>query len=226
LSGHAVTKIIDETVIFPNIENNAQSFWSLLLFTGYLTYSSYKLERGKVYCTLTIPNEEIKILYEGFIQEIVLEMLKAPKATLFLQSLISGDVNTFAALLHEFILNSISVYDLPSNEPEKSYHLFVLGLLVMLSDTYYVKSNRESGYGRYDIMLIPYDRNKLSIIIEFKKASDYEKETLEVAAKRALEQVTTKEYAAELKALGIKKIKALGIAFQGKNILVLDQDIL
>lgn len=226
LSGQAITKMVDETVIFPNIENNAQAFWSLLLFTGYLTYSSYKLELGKTYCNLIIPNEEIKLLYESFIQEIVNEMLKSPKATLFLKSLVSGDVKIFAALLHEFVLNSISVYDLPSNEPEKSYHLFVLGLLVTLAAMYQVKSNRESGYGRYDIMLIPYDKNKFAFIIEFKKASEYEHETLEAAAKRALEQITTKEYAAELRALGIKKIKALGISFQGKNILVLDQDVL
>ena len=81
--------------------------------------------------------------------------------------------SNFAHLLQEFILNSVSFFDFPNREPEKSYHLFVLGLLVFLADTYQVKSNRESGYGRYDIMLIPHDKNKLGIIIEFKKVFNY-----------------------------------------------------
>ncbi len=222
LSGATVTKIVDEAIIFPGIEDNAQAVWSLLLFSGYLTYTSCKLERGKSYCNLTIPNEEVKILYETFIQEIIESMLTKTKFKSFLTAIISGDIETFSLLLQEFIVNSMSFYDLPNDEPEKSYHLFVLGLLVLLADTYQIKSNRESGYGRYDIMLIPHDKNKLATIIEFKKVST---ESLEKTAQNALEQITAKQYAQELKALGITHIKALGIAFQGKKVLVLEQDL-
>ncbi len=127
--------------------------------------------------------------------------------------------------MQEFIINTISVYDLPNNEPEKSYHLFVLGLLVLLSDTYQVKSNRESGLGRYDIMLIPKNKKDLGIIIEFKKVSSSDK-SLEKSAQRALDQIEEKNYVQELKDLDIKHIKFLGIAFQGKKVLVKSKDLL
>ena len=225
LDDQAITKVIDETLLFPGIENNAQAVWSLLLFSGYLTFTSCDLKEGIISCNLIIPNKEIRLLYRMLIKDIFQATLKTEINKQLLQALKQGDVALFSQLLQEFVINSISMFDLPNDEPEKSYHLFVLGLLVTLLDTYYVKSNRESGYGRYDIMLIPHDKNQFGFIVEFKKVSTYLKETLEIAAQRALEQVITKEYAAELKALGIKKIKALGIAFQGKNILVLDQDI-
>jgi len=226
LSNGTVTKVVDEAIVFSDIENNSDAIWSLLLFAGYLTYSKYVLERGKIYCDLKIPNEEIKFLYEGFIEDIFNRTLKTAKVDLFLNSLITGDVQTFSELLQEFILNSMSIYDLPNDEPEKSYHLFVLGLLVFLADSYQIKSNRESGYGRYDIMLIPHDKNKLGLVIEFKKVLIDRKETLDSAAEKALEQIRNKHYAQELKSLGIRRIKALGIAFQGKQILVVSKDII
>ncbi len=223
LSDKSVTKAVDEAIIFPGIEKNDCALWSLLLFTGYVTYTSCTLIEGVTMCNLTIPNKEVKLLYKNFIRDIVQHLLKTAKITTFMKTLITGDVETFSSLLQEFVLNSISVYDLPSNEPEKSYHLFVLGLLVMLSDTYHVKSNRESGLGRYDIMLIPHDKNNRGIIMEFKKAAA--QETLEMAAKRALEQITTKKYVHELQAEGIKLIKAYGVAFKGKEVLVVTEDL-
>ena len=112
----------------------------------------------------------------------------------------------------------MSFYDMPSLEPERGYHLFVLGLLVLLSGTYTIKSNKESGFGRYDILLIPHDRKKYGLILEFKKVSP--QETFEKAAQRALDQINEKNYAQELKDLGIKKIAAFGIACKGKEVLV------
>jgi PD-(D/E)XK nuclease superfamily protein len=110
------------------------------------------------------------------------------------------------------------MFDLPSKEPEKSYHLFVLGLLVTLQDLYEVDSNRESGYGRYDIMLIPKDISKRSIIIEFKRIFD--DEDLETDATQALEQIRTKGYAQNLKRRSIQTITAFGIDFKGKEVLL------
>ena len=185
LHGEKVEKAISEAVIFPGIENNSNALWSLLLFSGYVTYKSCKLILGKTYCNLTIPNQEIRLLYHDLITEIFEETLTTSKVSILLQSLTSGDTHTFGILLQEFFINSISMYDLPATEPEKSYHLFVLGLLILLADHYQVKSNRESGLGRYDIMLIPKDVDKLGIIIEFKKAT-LPKESLELVAKKAL----------------------------------------
>jgi hypothetical protein len=225
LTEKTITKEVDEGIIFPGIEHNEQAIWSLLLFSGYLTYTSCTLERGKKVCNLIIPNEEVKTLYENFIHDIVQQTLKTAKVTALLQALRTGDIHIFETLLQEFVLNSMSMFDLPNNEPEKSYHLFVLGLLVLLSDTYQIKSNRESGYGRYDIMLIPHDKNRSGIIMEFKKVAVTGKETLELAAQRALEQISAKHYAQEMKTLRIKQIQAYGIAFQGKRVLVVASDL-
>ncbi len=116
----------------------------------------------------------------------------------------------------------MSYYDIPIDESERSYHLFVLGLLVLLSDTYTIKSNKESGFGRYDVLLIPHDKKKYDLIIEFKKVSS--QETFEKAAQKALDQINMKNYAQELKDLGIKKIASFGIACKGKKVLVKAQD--
>jgi hypothetical protein len=112
----------------------------------------------------------------------------------------------------------MSFFDLPSTEPEKSYHLFVLGLVVMLSDQYEVKSNRESGLGRYDIMIIPKQDNKPAIIIEFKKT--LAGEMLETAAQKAIDQIVQRKYIQELQAKNFNKIFAYGIAAEGKQIFV------
>ncbi len=218
LMDKTIDKEIEEAVIFPNIEHSPTALWSLLLFAGYLTYTKLELQRGKTICTLAIPNEEIKILYESLIKNIFETTLTESTAHNLLTDLTTGDVASFAQLLQEFISSSMSVYDVPGNEPEKSYHLFVLGLLVMLSHEYEIKSNRESGLGRYDIMIIPKKHAKLGIAIEFKKATA--QETLEIAAQRALEQIKEKRYVQELKDRGVTNILLLGIAFIGKQLFV------
>ncbi len=218
LSGNTIEKEIDEAIIFPGIENDARAVWSLLLFTGYLTYTHLKLKEGKTICTLVIPNKEIAILYKGLIEDIFEHSLSLSTVQDLRIALTTGDTFSFAKVLQEFINSSMSVHDIPSPEPEKSYHLFVLGLLVLLADDYEIKSNRESGLGRYDIMIIPRKPNKLAIVIEFKKATSTE--NLEIGAKKALEQIKEKNYVQELKERGIKSIKLFGIAFFGKQLFV------
>lgn len=222
LDDQPMIKEIDEGIVFPGIEKHNRAIWSLMLYSGYVTYSQQELIEGITYCTLKIPNKEIKILYKSLIQEIFESSLESEKTILILQALTTGEIQLFQDLLQEFIINSMSTFDLNADEPEKSYHLFILGLLVLLSDTYEVKSNRESGLGRYDIMLIPRKAQKLGIIIEFKKVWPYRNETLEEAADAALKQIQERHYAQELKSRGIADILFLGIAFQGKKVLVKD----
>jgi hypothetical protein len=194
--------------------------WSLLLFTGYVTYTHHEVKDGKHICSLTIPNTEIAILYNDLIKGIFTEALSQPKVGPFIQSMLTGDVATFTELFQEFVLNSMSTFDIDDAEPEKSYHLFVLGLLVILHDTYRVKSNDPSGYGRYDIMLIPKDPNKPGVIIEFKKATGKNDANIESAATAALKQIEEMKYAQELRAQEIKHIVAYGIAFKGKRVAI------
>ncbi len=175
---------------------------------------------GRDICRLAIPNKEIHILYENLIRSLIKEVLQESKVDALIQALVSGDARTVNELLQEFVINALSVHDIPHSETERTYHLFVLGLLVTLEPNYEVRSNRESGYGRYDIMLIPKDRQKKGIVIEFKKASKHNSEDLEEAAQKALEQIDQKRYAHALHADGIKNVLSYGIAFMGKNVLV------
>ena len=220
IGGSSIVKEVNEAFVFPDMSNNSTILWSLLLFSGYVTYTDHELINGKDMCTLIIPNKEIALLYGNLVQEIIKGSLREPQIVSMLDALVSGNKEIFGALLHEFIINSMSVYDISDKEPERSYHLFVLGLLVLLNDSYEILSNRESGYGRYDIMLVPRDLSKSGIVIEFKKALASQGESLENAADKALEQIEEKKYEQSLRAKGIQKIFCYGIGISGKNVLV------
>ena len=118
------------------------------------------------------------------------------------------------------MISYLSVFDVPFDESEKVYHAFVLGLLVGLKDKYDVKSNRESGFGRYDVMLCPKKPSDLGIIMEFKKAEPGGKANLEAVAQSAIKQIEEKQYAVELLERGVKRILYLGFAFSGKHVVI------
>ena len=223
IAGKTIDESINQTITFPDLEIRPDILWTLLLFTGYLTCSTYTLKKGKVYATLKIPNEEIAQLYAELISDIFKESVLGGQVGNLLKALSVGDTEVFSKLLQSFVHTSMSSYDLSSTEPEKSYHLFVLGLMVALSDLYEVRSNKESGLGRYDITLIPRVNNKPGIVMEFKVLR--KGETLETAAQRVLEQITQKKYTQELFDRSIDRILAYGISFEGKNIYVLSEEI-
>ena len=218
LTGKSITRNIEEMVPFPVLDTRPDLIWSLLLWTGYLTYTSCELQEGEKVCHLVIPNQEIKYIYTRLIKALMKELTLDGQADLLLQALIDDDCSSLESLLQSFVQNSMSVFDIPSSEPEKSYHLFVLGILVMLGNHYEVKSNRESGLGRYDIMLIPRQDNKPAIVIEFKVVR--KGETLKTVAEKALEKIIAKNYIQELHNRGIHDITAYGIAFEQKNVAI------
>lgn len=225
MQGGTIEKEINEGIIFPGIEKEESAIWNLLFFAGYLTYTKRVIAGGYWQCTLKLPNEEINSLYRKLISSLIESSIGSRKINMLIVALQTGDSDTMTEILDEYIRSSFSSFDIPATEPEKSYHFFMLGLLVALHDTYEVKSNKESGHGRYDIMLIPYDTKKAGIIIEFKKVSRPLKETLSSAAKKALKQIHEKKYATELSMRKFKKIIAYGIAFQGKRVLVVKEQI-
>jgi hypothetical protein len=219
LSQQSIEQPIEDSLTFPDLDQHGELLWSLLLFTGYLTYTSCKISKdGTKLCTLVIPNQEIRFLYMDLIRIIFKESVVGEHIQNLIESLLQGDVALFNKELQGFVLNSMSSYDLPSSEPEKSYHLFILGLLVTLADKYNVKSNRESRLGRYDIMLIPKNNQLPGCIIEFKIARPGE--SLDVAAQKALDQIIQKNYAHELREKNVAVIRAYGIAFEGKQLLI------
>jgi len=117
-------------------------------------------------------------------------------------------------------MSCFSYFDVSGEESEKFYYAFVLGMVVSLRDKYEITSNRESGYGRYDVMMIPKDKGKRGIIFEFKKVDKFEKETIEIAMENAKKQVIEKDYESELRVRGIENIVRLAAVFEGKNMEV------
>jgi hypothetical protein len=224
IKGKDIVKPINEDIVLKDVNKDSENVWSFLLFSGYLKVVHEEFKRGKTYCHLRIPNLEVKYLYEEIILSWFSESINTEKFDFMLTSLVSGDIKTFSKILKEFVLSSVSYFDTGGNESEKVYHAFVLGMLIALWEDYEVKSNRESGYGRYDVAIIPKDQNKIGIIIEFKKVDHDDQETLETAAKNALKQIRDKEYKKELVDRGIKEIIELGIAFEGKNVLVMKRE--
>lgn len=214
--------INDDNVIMTEIEESSENIWSFLLFTGYLKVVNKQNIDGDLVCELAIPNREVFTFYRNIIKKWFSENISTVKYNAMLNALTSGDVKTFEYILKEFVVNSISYFDVSGKEPEKVYHAFVLGLLISLSDDYYVKSNKESGYGRYDVMLIPKNINKLGVIIEFKKISEFSNETLEEASIAALTQIRDRAYRAELNERGVNNILELAIVFKGKELIVVD----
>ena len=218
LKGGIVEKTIEEGIIFPDLEKSPNAIWALLLYSGYVTIDttpSYGIPSR-----LRIPNIEVGELYKTLILDWFKTSIHEHKYRMLLSSLINGDVDTFSQLFQEFMISSVSVFDVPSEESEKIYHAFVLGVLIGLKDQYEVKSNRESGLGRYDVMLIPKNNNQLGIIMEFKKVGRFEKIDLETAVMSALQQIEDRQYAQELLDRGIQRILYLGFAFEGKQILI------
>ena len=179
-----------------------------------------ELIRGRLNCELKIPNEEVHIFYENLIEKWFKETMTNQKYELMLDTLTSGNIKVFQGIFKDFVINNLSYFDVSGKEPERVYHAFVLGMLVSLSNKYEVKSNKESGYGRYDVMIIPKDISKVGIIIEFKKIDSFLDDTIEEATIAALKQIEDKKYETELLGKGINDIIKLAIVFKRKEIKV------
>ncbi len=176
-----------------------------------------KKERTEnLFYRLSIPNVEVRVTYTQIVEEYFENRIANGKLQSMLKALTDGDIDVFEEIFTDYVVKSMSFFD-TGNESEKVYHAFVMGLLLWLPG-YRVKSNRESGYGRYDIMLIPGDTSKLGFIIEFKKVR--KKETVKSALKAALKQIDDREYETELRDLGITNVKKLAIVFKGKDVTI------
>jgi len=221
LEGKTLEKEIMENIVYEDVEKIDEVLWSFLLFSGYLKHTSQrKINQDLItLCTLAVPNKEVMYLYTLFVNRWFAGKIKHQEQELMLKALVQGDIETFENIFQEVVLKIFSYHDF-GQESEKVYQAFVIGLLVWLSDTHELRSNRESGYGRYDAMLIPKDRTKLGIIIEFKKANIRKHETMEQAIAVAFKQIEDKQYAKELQSLGVMQIIKLAIVFNGKEVRV------
>lgn len=211
LSGETVTSYVDTGVIYPEVQNNPYSIYSFLLVAGYLKVAKvYPQHDGNYMCEVAVPNKEIAFVYS---KEVLNKTGKTNAAISIRQALFSNNTEKLQELLEEFLLNSVSVFDGTS---ESFYHGMMLGLCAVLSNRYRIKSNIESGYGRFDIALIPLDKADPGFIFELKYAGK-DSDDLDTLAGKALSQIEEKNYACELIDSGVSKINKIGIAFKGKK---------
>ncbi|NMM65967.1 AAA family ATPase [Clostridium sp. P21] len=218
IEGNSINKSVDDTIVMQEVEDSNQNIWSFLLMSGYLKAVNTENIEGILNCKLKIPNKEVLIFYRSLIKKWFQETMTSQKYELMLNMLITGEIDIFAGIFKQFVINNLSYFDVSGTEPEKVYHAFVLGMLISLSENYEVKSNKESGYGRYDVMLVPKDISKIGIVMEFKKIDDFLSTTIEEATKAALKQINDMKYADELVNRGIKDIIKLAIVFKGKKV--------
>lgn len=214
LCGQTITTYIDTSVIYPEVLNNPYSIYSFLLVAGYLrVVSVYPQHDGNFMCDIGIPNKEIFYVYE---KEVLNKTNQNSIAISVSQAIFTKDAKKLQTILNKFMLESISSLD---GANEGFYHGMMLGLCAVLSNRYQVRSNRESGIGRFDVCLIPRVKAMPGFIYEFKYTKD-EKANLDVLADEALKQIEEKKYDTELLASGISNIVKIGIAFQGKKAVV------
>jgi hypothetical protein len=220
MQGVSIKRNLVETISFGELGQDEDSLWSFLVFSGYLKAKFSKREGKYNYYELSIPNLEVEYLYETIISSWLEGSFENHKLNDLLKFFVEGDVEGFELLLQDFVVSMLSYYDTAGRDPERVYQAFVLGLLVNLQNNYEIKSNRESGYGRYDVLVIPKNTSKKGIIIEFKKILALKEETKDIALKKALTQIEEKNYAQELLDRGVKDILKLGIVFDGKRVWV------
>lgn len=215
LNGQTIIKPISDNIIMRELSYGTKQLWSFLLFSGYLKFSRKSLSKNLR--ELSIPNEEVRQIYEEMIERWFETKVKLPQLEGMLNSLQHGDMQLFERMLHAVVTQVMSYHDL-SGEPEKVYQALVLGMLVWLSPYYEIRSNREAGYGRYDLMFRPKEMTRQGIILEFKRVEPDEEPKTVLA--EAMQQLEVKQYATELQAVGIKSILQIAIVFRGKELWV------
>lgn len=228
VGGNEIVVNFDEQIVFEQLKQNANAIWSLMVASGYLKIEQIEY-RGMLrtpWYHLRVTNLETMSMFSSMFENWF--TVSANSYNGFIEALLSGNKKEMNVYMNEVALATFSSFDVgrhPSGkmEPERFYHGFVLGLLVQLRDHYVVKSNRESGYGRYDVLLLPLNKKDRAIILEFKVHDPDEEKTLEDTANAALKQIAEKNYDKEILEMGIpeENIYHYGFAFEGKKVQIL-----
>ena len=225
LRGKTIHEYIREDMVFNDLGQDESLIWSLFFVAGYLKIvkplPSKKKQSASVYCALQIPNQEIHDFYSCLIQDWLRGKKNEKWYATFVEHLLAGNIKEFEAGLKTILENIASAYDV-AKTPEAFYHGLVIGLLATLKSyeikNYEIKSNRESGRGRYDIVIIPEDPQSLGLVFELKSVENTTMDaTLSKQAQKALQQIDDKNYVAEFKQRGIHKVLKIALVFKGKD---------
>ena len=227
LAGKSFQTEIDEEIIFEQLQRKKGAIWSLFLAGGYLKVvkSEFDISSGRYSYELALTNQEVKMLFEDMVEGWFSD--DAVPYNDFLKAFLAKDLDYMNEYMNRVAEATFSTFDTgrnPSDDtnPERFYHGFVLGLIVELAGKYRVTSNRESGFGRYDVMLEPLEKTKDAFVLEFKVFNPRKEKTLEDTVANALQQINEKDYDCELLSRGIQKenIFHYGFAFEGKKVLI------
>lgn len=230
LQGESLVAEIDEQIVYDELDIDERAIWSLLLASGYLKVKGYRVVTSKFgewrpEYELSLTNFEVRIMFRNMVHSWFGR--SASDYNGFIKALLQDDLEAMNAYMNRIALETFSYFDTGKGaekqaDPERFYHGFVLGLMVDLTDRYIITSNRESGFGRYDVMLRPRSKEDDAVILEFKVRSTGKEPGLEDTAQRALNQIGEKGYAKGLIAEGVpaERIRKYGFAFEGKNVLI------
>lgn len=229
LAGESITTEIDEQIVYNQLKLDENAVWSLLLASGYLKVKKLKIQvsdygEWRQLYNLELTNFEVRIMFQNMIRG---WFASSSNYNDFIRALIIDDLDAMNTYMNRVAFTTFSYFDTGSKaseytEPERFYHGFVLGLMVDLRDKYIITSNRESGFGRYDVLLEPRHNDLDALILEFKVFQPGKESSLEDTVKSALNQIEQKKYTASLTAKGIpeEKIRKYGFAFEGKHVLI------
>ena len=219
VQGGSLCSVINDKLAFPDLLSSASNIWSFMLFSGYLKASDGTMTPDHLMSyTLGVPNTEVSTVFSTIIRGWINDgPVKNDRLEMMLQALDENDIEAFEEILNEFVVNTLSYYDTNGRDPEKVYQAFLLGMLVS-HGSYKVSSNRESGLGRYDILMCPVDVSRRGYIMELKRLRM--SSTVETTLDTALQQIKDKRYAATLHAAGVRDILEMAITFDGKRVWV------